>query len=80
MPAHTTRRSVLIGGLTALAAPSLSVRAADPIGVGMISRTFFYLPLWCSIHQGFMKEEGPDLVVKNPDTPTRSTSCCATAT
>jgi ABC-type nitrate/sulfonate/bicarbonate transport system substrate-binding protein len=68
MPAHITRRSALLGGLTALAAPSVSVRAADTIGVGMISRTFFYLPLWCSIHQGFMKEEGLDLVVQNPDT------------
>src|SRR5262245_7507966 len=67
MPAHTTRRSVLIGGLTALAAPSLPARAADPVGVGMISRTFFYLPLWCAIHKGFMREEGFDLVVENPD-------------
>ena len=34
----------------------------------MISRTFFYLPLWCATHAGFMKAEGLDIVLKNPPT------------
>jgi ABC-type nitrate/sulfonate/bicarbonate transport system substrate-binding protein len=34
----------------------------------MISRTFFYLPLWCATRAGFMKEEGLQIELKNPDT------------
>jgi ABC-type nitrate/sulfonate/bicarbonate transport system substrate-binding protein len=34
----------------------------------MISRTFFYLPLWCAIHAGFMREEGLQIELKSPDT------------
>jgi len=63
-----TRRSVVIGGILAATGAPVSTRAADTVGVGMISRTFFYLPLWCATHAGFMKEEGLDIVLKNPPT------------
>src|ERR1700704_681528 len=62
------RRSVLIGGLAAMIALPQTATAADVLGVGMISRTFFYLPLWCATHAGFMKAEGLDIQLKNPDT------------
>ena len=46
----------------------LPARAANVVGVGMISRTFFYLPLWCATHAGFMKQEGLEIELKNPNT------------
>jgi NitT/TauT family transport system substrate-binding protein len=63
-----TRREAVIGGVAAMMTLPRTAVAADTIGVGMISRTFFYLPLWCATHAGFMKEEGLDIVLKNPDT------------
>src|SRR5258705_2028892 len=71
MPAtrpDVTRRSVLIGAAAAMMNLPPAAAAADTLGVGMISRTFFYLPLWCATHAGLMKEEGLDIVLKNPDT------------
>src|SRR5882672_1348286 len=73
MPASPIRkdiicRSVLTGALAAMIALPQAASAADVLGVGMISRTFFYLPLWCATHAGFMKAEGLDIQLKNPDT------------
>src|SRR5258705_8075036 len=71
MPAtrpDVTRRSVLIGAAAAMMNLPPAAAAADTLGVGMISRTFFYLPLWCASHAGFMKAEGIDIQLKNPDT------------
>jgi ABC-type nitrate/sulfonate/bicarbonate transport system substrate-binding protein len=47
---------------------AMPAAAADVLGVGMISRVFFYLPLWCATHAGFMKEEGLQIELRNPDT------------
>jgi ABC-type nitrate/sulfonate/bicarbonate transport system substrate-binding protein len=66
MPAILDRRTVLLGGCAAMVA--MPAAAADVLGVGMISRTFFYLPLWCATRAGFMKEEGLQIELKNPDT------------
>jgi ABC-type nitrate/sulfonate/bicarbonate transport system substrate-binding protein len=60
------RRTVLLGGCATMI--TMPAAAADLLGVGMISRTFFYLPLWCATHAGFMKEEGLQIELKNPDT------------
>jgi ABC-type nitrate/sulfonate/bicarbonate transport system substrate-binding protein len=73
MPAsrhHLTinRRGVLAGGLSALAGLPRAAAAADAVGVGMISRTLFYLPLWCANQAGFMKDEGLEINLRNPDT------------
>ena len=59
---------MMIGGILAATGAPVATRAADTVGVGMISRTFFYLPLWCATHAGFMKEEGLEIVLKNPPT------------
>jgi ABC-type nitrate/sulfonate/bicarbonate transport system substrate-binding protein len=61
-------RSVLIGAFAAVVALTQPASAADVLGVGMISRTFFYLPLWCATRAGFMAAEGIDIHLKNPDT------------
>ena len=66
MPAILDRRIVLLGGCAAMIV--MPAAAADVLGVGMISRTFFYLPLWCATRAGFMKEEGLQIELKNPDT------------
>lgn len=61
-------RMLLIGTLAAVLGLPQPASAADVLGVGMISRTFFYLPLWCATHAGFMAGEGIDIQLKNPDT------------
>ena len=66
--AAINRRGVLVGAAAALVGLSRTAAAADVIGVGMISRTVFYLPLWCAKHAGFMQAEGLDIQLKNPDT------------
>src|SRR5438874_645269 len=57
------RRSVLIGGLLAMVGVPLPASAVDSVKVAAISRTFFYLPLWIAVRQGFMKDEGLDVQV-----------------
>src|SRR5262245_19286823 len=57
------RRGVLLGALAATLGTSLPARAADKLRVAAISRTFFYLPLWIAVRQGFMKAEGLDVEV-----------------
>jgi ABC-type nitrate/sulfonate/bicarbonate transport system substrate-binding protein len=57
------RRSVLIGGLLAVVGVPLPAFAVDSVKVAAISRTFFYLPLWIAVRQGFMKDEGLDVEV-----------------
>lgn len=37
--------------------------AGEPLKVAIISRTFFYLPLWVAVRQGFMREEGLDVEI-----------------
>jgi NitT/TauT family transport system substrate-binding protein len=63
MPIEITRRGALVGGLmTTIGMPTLA--AADQIvKVAIISRTFFYLPLWVATRQGFMKDEGLDVQI-----------------
>ncbi|HLQ91347.1 MAG TPA: ABC transporter substrate-binding protein [Xanthobacteraceae bacterium] len=66
--ANINRRDLLVGGAVALIGLPCTAAAADVVGVGMISRTLFYLPLWCATHAGFMKAEGLEIQLKNPDT------------
>jgi ABC-type nitrate/sulfonate/bicarbonate transport system substrate-binding protein len=62
MSSHLLRRSVLIGALFSMIGVSLPASAAETtLKVAAISRTFFYLPLWIAVRQGFMKEEGLDV-------------------
>ena len=63
MSFHLLRRSVLIGAVFSMIGVSLPASAAETIKVAAISRTFFYLPLWITVRQGFMKEEGLDVQV-----------------
>jgi len=53
----------------ALTGPAL---AAEPLAVGMISRTFYYVPVWAAEQQGFFAEEGlqPDLQIIGNDAQT----------
>jgi ABC-type nitrate/sulfonate/bicarbonate transport system substrate-binding protein len=67
-PTAINRRGLLAGGAAALVGLPRTASAVDVVGVGMISRTFFYLPLWCATHAGFMKAEGLEIQLKNPDT------------
>src|SRR4051812_20417919 len=57
------RRSILMGALLAITGAALPASAADAVRVAAISRTFFYLPLWIAVRQGFMKAEGLDVEV-----------------
>src|SRR3954463_1612599 len=61
------RRGVLIGVLFSAIGTSLPTSAADSVKVAIISRTFFYLPLWIATREGFMKEEGLDLTIAIKD-------------
>jgi ABC-type nitrate/sulfonate/bicarbonate transport system substrate-binding protein len=63
MSFHMIRRSVLIGALFAMIGASSPAPAADTLKIAAISRTFFYLPLWIAVRQGFMNEEGLDVQV-----------------
>src|SRR5438046_8694971 len=63
MSIHMLRRSVLIGALFAIVGMPLPASAVDSVKVAAISRTFFYLPLWIAVRQGFMKDEGLDVEV-----------------
>jgi ABC-type nitrate/sulfonate/bicarbonate transport system substrate-binding protein len=62
------RRSVVLGGLLALAGVPRLAAAADPVKAVIISRTVFTLPLWIASRQGFMKDEGIDLSITILDT------------
>jgi len=64
MSLHLPRRSVLLGALSSAIVPTLPAAAADTaLRIAAISRTFFYLPLWIAVRQGFMKQEGLDVEV-----------------
>ncbi|HVY57031.1 MAG TPA: ABC transporter substrate-binding protein [Xanthobacteraceae bacterium] len=67
MSLKVSRRHVVGGlagaaGLAALGARP--ARALEPVKVAIISRTFFYLPLWAATHRGFMRDEGLDVDIK----------------
>lgn len=58
------RRQLVMAGMAACALPAGGLRPAfalDAVKVAIISRTFFYLPLWVAVRQGFMKDEGLDV-------------------
>jgi NitT/TauT family transport system substrate-binding protein len=58
------RRSILIGALFAMIGVPSPAPAADTVKVAAISRTFFYLPLWIAVRQGFMKAEDLDVQIE----------------
>jgi NitT/TauT family transport system substrate-binding protein len=58
------RRSILIGALFAMIGTPSPAAAADTVKVAAISRTFFYLPLWIAVRQGFMKAEDLDVQIE----------------
>jgi NitT/TauT family transport system substrate-binding protein len=58
------RRSILIGALFAMIGAPSPAPAADTVKVAAISRTFFYLPLWIAVRQGFMKAEDLDVQIE----------------
>jgi NitT/TauT family transport system substrate-binding protein len=63
MSLQLLRRGVLMGALFTVIGTSLPAAAAETVKVAIISRTFFYLPLWIATRQGFMKDEGLDVQI-----------------
>ena len=36
---------------------------STPLAFGLISRTFYYVPVWAAIEQGFFADEGLDVTI-----------------
>lgn len=51
-------------GLLALISTSSNAAADTPLRVGVVSRTFYYVPLWAAIERGFYKSEGLDVTLE----------------
>ena len=55
-------RGAMIAVIT-LGAAVPSFAAGEEVKVAIISRTFFYMPLWVATREGFMRDEGLDVQI-----------------